>query len=350
MRHIHGGDIYRNKVELDYSVNINPLGVPEGVKEAVCSSLEQAVNYPDTECTKLREAIAELEQIDKEYIVCGNGAAELIYMACMAVKPQKALLIAPTFAEYEQALKVVDCEIEYYVLKEENEFHVRKDYLNFLQEDLDMVFICNPNNPTGHLISKVLLDEILSYCKKHNIIVVLDECFIDFVEGGEKYSMKKNMKEYPNLLLIKAFTKFFAMAGIRLGYGFTSSLSLREKMKETVQPWSVSVLAQAAGCRACLEGEYIKLTKESITKEREFLIAQLESLSKLEDGWIEKVFDSKANFVFIKAKEEIYIKLKEKGILIRDCSNYYGLKKGYYRIAVKSHEDNVRLFSEIKRI
>lgn len=344
MKHIHGGDIYRNNIILDYSANINPLGIPKKVEEAMIHSIKEAVHYPDTECNKLREAIAEMEGVKKESILCGNGAAELIYMACLALKPKKALLMAPTFAEYEQALKTVNCNIDYYLLKEEKEFQVEADYLSYLKPDIDIIFLCNPNNPTGQLFEKNLLLSILSSCKEKNIMAVIDECFIDFVENSEQYSMKEELEQNPNIFILKAFTKFFALPGIRLGYGFTSSKSFMKSLKEVVQPWSVSVIAQAAGIASCSEEEYRQASKALIQKEREFLTGELKK------GLADKVFKGNANFIFIKASKEIYNGLKEKGIFLRDCSNYYGLEEGYYRLAVKSHKDNQILIQELKNL
>lgn len=349
MTHIHGGDIYKNQVLLDYSANINPLGMPEKVIEGIRDTIGLAIHYPDIECTKLRQAIESVEDIPMENIICGNGAAELIFSICLANKPKKALLIAPTFAEYEQALKSVECMVGYYMLKEENGFKVMEDYLTFLDDDMDMVFICNPNNPTGNLIEKDLLNKIASKCKKNNITLVIDECFIDFIQEPSMYSMKEYLPKYTNMFILRAFTKFFGMPGIRLGYGFTYNESLRKRMKEVTQPWSVSTIAQTAGTLSCYEHDYIKATKMLIEEERNYLIKELKK------GLVHTVYDSRANFIFFKETESvsdgvIYEELAKKGIYIRDCSNYIGLTKGFYRIAVKSHADNVTLINEMKEI
>lgn len=364
MKHIHGGDIYRNQVILDYSANINPLGIPKKVIEGIGDTISSAIHYPDTECTKLRQAIESKEDIPMEYIICGNGAAELIFSICLANKPNKALLIAPTFAEYEQALRSVDCSIEYYMLQEESGFRVMENFLSYLTDDIDMIFICNPNNPIGNLIDKNLLSNIVSECSKKNIILILDECFIDFIEEPQKYSMKEFLPKYPNMFILKAFTKFFGMPGIRLGYGFTYNKRLLSRMKEVTQPWSVSTVAQTAGIISCYEYNYIVNTKKLIKEERNYLIEELK------EGLVHTVYDSKANFIFFKAAETINAEsmlnetildksiidgnlsdeLKKRGIYIRDCSNYIGLTKGFYRIAVKNHEDNVILINELREI
>ncbi len=344
MTHIHGGDVYRNQVVLDYSANINPLGMPEKVIEGIRETIGLAIHYPDIECTKLRQAIETKEDIPMENIICGNGAAELIFSICLGKKPKKALLIAPTFAEYEQALKSVGCMVEYYMLKEENGFRVMEDYLTYITDDINMIFICNPNNPIGNLIEKDLLSNIVRECNKKNITVIIDECFIDFIQEPLKYSMKEYLSQYPNIFILKAFTKFFGMPGIRLGYGFSYNKDLLKRMKEVTQPWSVSTIAQTAGTLSCYEYDYIKATKILINKERSFLMEELKK------GLVHTVYDSRANFIFLKGEEFLFEELAKKGIYIRDCSNYIGLTKGYYRIAVKNHLDNIKLINEWREI
>ena len=218
-KHVHGGDVYRHKDCLDFSANLNPLGTPESVKQAIIGSLDHIAQYPQVGCDLLREKIAEYEGVKKEEIVCGNGAAEVIFTLCRAVKPKKALLPAPTFAEYGQALESTDCKLEYYMLTENEGFVLGESYLDILHKGLDMAFLCNPNNPTGMLIPHRLLKRILEKCRKLGILLVVDECFLDFVKEPEEYSLKRSLSGFNNLFILKAFTKRYAMAGVRLGYG-----------------------------------------------------------------------------------------------------------------------------------
>ena len=220
--HIHGGDVYRNPGILDFSANCNPYGMPKGVKEAVIQALDKAECYPDVKCDALRKALAKEEGVTEEKIICGNGAADLIFGLVLARKPKRALLLAPTFAEYEQALASVECEIVYVPLSEEEGFVPQENFINAITEDIDMVCFCNPNNPTGILADRKYVEKILQRCKNSNAFLVLDECFIDFIENPEAYTMKAYLKNYTNFFLLKAFTKKYAMAGIRLGYGFCS--------------------------------------------------------------------------------------------------------------------------------
>ena len=181
-RKLHGGDIYRHPDVIDFSVNTNPLGAPESVKRAVQESVAKIEHYPDVRCEALREAISGFEQVNMEEILCGNGAAELFFAAVQAVRPQKALVTAPSFSEYEEALRSVGAEVEYYYLCEEDNFQIREDYVDKLSEEIDMIFLCNPNNPTGQTIDRDMLIKILDRCKKQNIVVILDECFLEFLD------------------------------------------------------------------------------------------------------------------------------------------------------------------------
>ncbi|MGN0710444.1 MAG: pyridoxal phosphate-dependent aminotransferase, partial [Anaerovoracaceae bacterium] len=299
---VHGGDIYtamekgRKKEDiLDYSANINPLGIPQGVKEAVIKALEYCDSYPDPLCRKLGRAVAEKEQVAFENLIFGNGAADLIFRLVLAVKPEKALVLAPTFAEYEKALELSGCRVVCHRLKEEEDFSLTDAVLDDMS-DIDMIFLCNPNNPTGRLIPPELLERILEKCRTEKIIAVVDECFIDFLEDPQKVTVKHLIGENPYLFILRAFTKNYAMPGLRLGYGICGNRELLEAVYETGQPWGVSLVAQEAGIQALKESEYLETARKLIFKERKRLAAGLEAL-----GY--KVYPPAANYIFFKLKE-----------------------------------------------
>ena len=343
MKHIHGGNVYQYQNCVDFSANCNPLGTPESVKNAIIESLSHINDYPQVGCAPLKEAIAQYEGVEKSEVICGNGAAELIFSLCRALKPKKALLPTPTFAEYEQALTSVGCSCSHFFLKEEQNFSMDDSFLKEIAKEFNIIFLCNPNNPTGILTKREFLVKVLEKCREHSVFLVVDECFLDFVKEPESYTLKGVLKEYPNLFLLKAFTKRYAMAGVRLGYGLTANRELLEKMESVTQPWNVSSLAQAAGLAALKEREYVKQGRETVFREQEFLKKEMKAL-----GF--QVFPSEANYIFFKGEKNLFEKCVEKGILIRDCSNYPGLKSGFFRIAVKSHEDNKTLLRVLKEI
>ena len=184
-KHIHGGNIYTYQDCLDFSANCNPLGTPESVKEAVRDSLEHLGDYPQVGYAPLKEALGEYEDMDPEHIICGNGAAELIFSLCQAVRPKRALIPVPTFAEYEQALASVGCEVEHVLLREEDTFQMQESFIDGLHRDLDMVFLCNPNNPTGILTDREFLFRVLRNCRELGILLVVYECFLYFIKEPE---------------------------------------------------------------------------------------------------------------------------------------------------------------------
>jgi threonine-phosphate decarboxylase len=336
----HGGDIYNHNIKLDFSSNVNLLGIPQGVIQAACEGVTLSNCYPDTQCHQLREAISTAEQIPMEQIICGNGAADLIFSIVLSKKPKKALIAIPTFNEYEQALQMMDCKINYYQTKEDTNFTLQEDFLQFITDKVDIIILCSPNNPTGNLIGRKLMEEILKQCEKNNVLLVVDECFMDFVQDPKAYTMKDLCNRSKNLFVLKAFTKLYAMPGLRLGYGICSDKELINRMKLSSQPWNVSIPAQMAGIAALKETEYVKQSMEVLKEERAYLINELTNLRF-------RLYESMANYIFFKAEKGLYEKCLNKGILIRDCSNYKGLEEGYYRIVIKTRQENRQLINAL---
>ncbi len=279
----HGGDWagYRAKFghdALDFSANVSPLGLPEGVALAIVNALPTADRYPDPLCRELRQKLSASENVHENQILCGNGAADLIFRLVLAKKPRRALLPAPTFAEYASALKTVGCEVEYFFLKEENDFEITEELLSALHETIDMVFLCQPNNPTGQIVTSDFLEKLLKKCRACHATPVIDECFLDFLPEHESRTAKRFLAQFPELVILKAFTKLYAMAGVRLGYVLSGDEKLLENMREAGQPWAVSSLAQAAGVAALDETEYAAHVRSLIARERPRMIASLRSL------------------------------------------------------------------------
>ena len=342
-KHKHGGDIYSQNCKVDYSANINPLGVPKGIARAVCDSASRIQNYPDTDCRELRTALALYEQVDPGQIIFGNGAAELIFALAAGLKPKKALLAVPCFAEYAAALEAAGCTVCYFRLLEEQGFVLQENYLDAITEDLDMLFLCNPNNPTGIQIPPEFLERIVKRCRECRVLMVLDECFCGFLDEPEANTMKRLLPESEYLFILNAFTKLYAMPGLRLGYGLCGSPGVLESMQRVMQPWSVSIPAQMAGLAALKEQEYVEHARRLIQREREFLINALQELGL-------KIYGSSANFIFFRGPEDLYPACSKQGYLIRDCSNYRGLEPGCFRIAVRKQEENITFVKALKKI
>lgn len=339
-KQVHGGDVYTNKGVLDFSSNVNPLGPPPSVIKAAKESINSIEHYPDVKNRALAQALSDYEEVPSSYIVFGNGAAEVIFSFVRAIDPSRALLCAPTFSEYGAALRAAGCEAVYSLIRDSS---VKEDFLDLIDPRLDAVFLCNPNNPTGFLLDKGLLERIIGKCQENKIFLLVDECFLDFVHNGKDHSVKKFLKDNDHLFILNSFTKRYAMAGLRLGYGLCSNRILLDRMEEETQPWNISLPAQAAGKAALKEKEYVEKARETVNEERAYLKEEMKKAGLY-------VYDSQANYIFFQGPEDLYERCLDKGILIRDCSNYEGLKAGYFRIAVRKREENDKLLETFREI
>lgn len=338
----HGGDRYRRPIRLDFSVNTNPFGPLPEVVEAALGSRGELDHYPDPYCRELVQAIARKEQLPEEYILCGNGAADLIDLYVRALRPRMALEAAPTFSEYRRSLTAAGCEVREVVLTRESGFVWEESLLSRLDEERpDLLVLCNPNNPTGRLISPSLLDRILSLCDERGIAVLIDECFIDLADRRE--SRTTDLARYPGLMILNAFTKSHSLAGLRLGYCMTANSRLLARMSRLSQPWNVSVPAQRAGVVAAGRSDFLIKSRAMIYVERAALSAGLEELGL-------EVLPSEVNFLLLRGPVGLDKELERRGILIRNCANYHGLSDGWYRIAVRREEENSALLNTLYTI
>ncbi|MBI5026128.1 MAG: threonine-phosphate decarboxylase [Nitrospirae bacterium] len=352
---LHGGNIYKFAEELgiderkimDFSASINPLGVSKNAKAEIRNHMKYLHNYPDPDAKKLRLQIAKHHNIEPESIICGNGSTELIYLVVRAIRPERVLIPAPTFSEYERAckasdeLRVTSCE-----LKKENNFDIDPDeFINAMvklhHSITPMAFLCNPNNPTGRLLKKDGLMKITEAAKELKCTLIIDEAFIDFCPED---SLINEVQNNPYLIVLRSMTKFYALSGLRIGYGVFPQ-HLIEILKKYKEPWTVNSLAQMAAVIALKDRIYRDETFRLIQVEKKFLE---KGFKKLGIGFS----PSDANFYLLKIDNarEIYDRLKMKGILVRDCSNFKGLDSRYIRVAVKSHKDNMTLIKELSRL
>lgn len=339
---IHGGDIYRNQVELDFSVNLNPLPIPDTVRQAVQQAVKKMDAYPDLTVSFLRQGIAEHFQLQEEQILCGNGASELFMAIVHAFRPRRILIPVPSFYGYQWAAQAVDAKVRFYPLKQESDFAMDWGILDEL-EDSNMIFLANPNNPTGSYIEDALLTEILKRCRDKKMIVVLDECFMELSAEPEMHTRIPDCHRWQNVFIVRAFTKSYAIPGIRLGYLIGGDAAALANIRRQLPEWNVSLLAQEAGKAALQEPDYLPQARQVLETERKYLTGELK-----QNGIT--VYPSQANYLLVYMEQPFYQKLLEAKILIRDCSQDRGLGEGYYRIAVKDHEDNVRLVQELTRI
>ncbi len=321
---------------IDFSSNINPTGMPSSVKSILKKRLDQMTYYPDLHSSDLLSGLKKYTGLPESNLIVGNGAIEIIYNFCNAFLSKKCILIpVPTFEEYEAATKLADCKIIYFKtmnLAENLDSFISKIPAN------GCVFVCNPNNPTGTILSKKQLTKIISTAKRKSCFVFIDECFIELVPQSNQ-SVLNLVKRYDNLFVLRSLTKSFGLAGIRIGYAGASKqiIDILQKIKI---PWSVNALAQEAGIIAIKNKLHLTKSKSIIKKESRFLKTKIADIQGFE------CHDTSTNFILIKTKQnstKLQKKLLKHKVLIRDCKNFRGLNNHYIRIAVKSHKDNLKL-------
>ena len=379
----HGGNIYKIfrekniKEILDYSSNINPYGIPESLKERITENLEILERYPDPDYVELRQKLSNLNKVNLSDIILGNGATEIIFLFMKVINPKKILIVSPTFGEYERAVKATEIsgdtvslsssngdnknienkkiEIEYFELKESDDFKLNIGNLkNELENKYDLLIICNPNNPTGKFLKLAQTEEILKECNKYDTKLFIDEAFIEFLADGMKESIINTEENKKNLFVTRAFTKFFAIPGLRLGYGMYFDKELEKKISEKKEPWSVNNFAEMAGLTVLDDAEYIEKTLKWIAEEKKYMYEKLNEISGI------KVYETEVNFITGKIDEKLFSeglnvkilreKMLEQGILIRDASNFKFLDERFFRLAIKDRASNERVIEAMKEI
>lgn len=342
----HGG-IYSIKSPksgiIDYSSNINPLGCHPGVKKYIKKQMKLLSVYPDSDSFALKKNLKWYTKVPEDQIVVGNGATEIIYNFCQAFLNKKTpvLIPIPTFSEYEVASKLQNSKITFF-----KTMNLNDSLDSFIKKipKKGCVFLCNPNNPTGILISRKKIRKILDISKKKSTLVFVDECFIEL--SDQKQSVVIDLKKYDNLFVLRSLTKSFGLAGMRIGYGLGNKklISILNKIKI---PWNVSGISQKAASASICYHDYLEKSRKIILKETEYL---RKSISKI-NGF--SCFQTNANFILIKTKIKSNIlqkKLLKKKILIRDCNSFRGLNHNFIRIAVKTHKENIKLIKALEAI
>lgn len=348
MDYKHGGNIYalENKEKIiDFSSNINPLGPPEELKETILESCNFIEQYPDPNYTDMRKKLEEIYNLPMDNFVVGNGGIQVIHNVIEFLDFTKALIVVPTFVEYEKALKRFDKAFEYYFLKEENDFLLdSKALLASDLSDIDLVILCTPNNPTGTYIEKEELINLVRSLHQLNINVLIDEAFIDFLD--EDMSMMTQVPRYNNLIITRSLTKFFAVPGLRLGFLATSNKTLVNNINQLRESWSVNIFANQLFLKLFNNLKYIEETKKFIVEESNRLYNQLDELKGL------KVYKPSVNYILFKSNKNILWKeeLLKYNILIRHCNNYVGLDEKFFRIAVKTKKQNNLLIEIMNKI
>lgn len=338
-RYEHGGQIYDAAGNagdwLDFSANINPLGLSERILRTLAENLRGVVNYPDPNAAELKRAISRRYDVSEKNLVLLNGAAEFFYLYLNAMRPARVIIPVPSFSEYERAARAAQCEVKYFVTNAEENFAIDVNRLRADITPADCVLIGRPNNPTGNLIA---LEEILQLAQVASVIV--DESFIDFidVESVRKFASEK-------ISIVQSLTKIFAIPGLRLGFAVVEE-NLARRLNFSKDVWNVNFLAQKAGVAALTDEDFLQRTRAWLAVEKKFFVEQLNNLRGV------KVFSPTVNFIIFKHEraEEILSELWREKILLRNCANFVGLDETYLRSAIRSREENLRLFNALEKI
>lgn len=335
-----------NKI-IDFSVNVNPLGLPDSLVKILQENIAFLSRYPDPESRFLCRKLAHTLGLLPEQILVGNGCSELIYLLGRFFQPVNTLIVQPTFSEYEHSILIAGGHVKHYLLSPETDFQCRLDPLIQEASKMQMLFLCNPNNPTGHLMSGY--DIIKLAVALPQSLVIVDESFLDFVEDADSYSVIKKASLYPNLIVLRSMTKIFAIPGLRLGYLVANS-DLVKHLNRVKEPWTVNYLAQIAGEHLIDLDDYIRRTRDLIRAEKTFLFNELSQFK-----WLSP-YPTDANFFLVQIKHSditagiLNEKLIHQGIYVRDCSNFVGLNGQFFRIAIKKHLENEKLIASLQEI
>lgn len=337
----HGGDIYENGIRLDFSANVNPFGMPEAAVKEGMNAVRYSGFYPDPYCTELRTALGKRDRVDPDNILCGAGITEIIYLLMSRFGIKKITILDPSFSEFAYAARICGKEVQHIVLKEEDDFRPDENIINRIDEDTGMVCFSSPSNPSGTVYSEEFIKKLIDHCHERQIMILADEAFRDCCENRIRYDLTKYLPDHPGMILLRAFTKSHAMAGLRFGYMIGADRAGIWTLRDMIQPWNVSLPAQWAAQAACDDRLYLKRFREFLREEKPYVSRNLRAL-----GF--RVFPSEANYFLFKGEAGLKEKLLEKKILIRDCSDYEGLSEGFYRIAVRKHEENEILMKTLR--
>lgn len=359
--HFHGSDL--EKIEKYFGIpkeqitgfgaNVNPLGISDKMRKGLKEHIDVVTTYPDPEYTELRKHISDYTGCRPEEVLVGNGCTELISLFIQINHPKKALIVSPTYSEYEREVRLNGGEVDYYALQESNDFQLDvEDFCNTLErEGADLCVICNPNNPTSTATAPSEMRKILSRCRELGIFVMIDETYAEFAPASTSISSVGLLSEFENFTIMRGISKFFAAPGLRLGYAMTSNLTLLQKIQEEKNPWTINSLAEVAGAYMFHDQEYINRTRDLISSERKRIYEELKTWKHV------KVYEPHANFILVRILKEgvtsydVFVHCIKRGLMLRDCSTFPGLEdETFFRFCFMMPEKNTELLECLREI
>jgi threonine-phosphate decarboxylase len=357
--HFHGSDLekieelYQIKKEdiTSFSANINPLGISDALRQSLAEHIDAIQTYPDREYKELRGAIASYCGASADQIIVGSGSTELISLLIATLAPKKALILGPTYSEYEREISLGGGHTLYYPLKETADFRMDvDDFCSQLDDSLDLIVLCNPNNPTSTAVNENEMRRILDACLAYGIFVMVDETYVEFTEAKDRISSVPLTGYYTNLAVLRGTSKFFAAPGLRLGYAVTGNRDLHRHVSEKQDPWTISSIAEIAGRIMFRDDPYIHRTHALIADERDRMFRELSAWDSV------KVYRPMANFMLVKILKEdvdadqLFDHCIRSGLMIRNCSTFPFLSNRFFRFCFMLPEDNDRLIGKLREL
>lgn len=351
---LHGGEIpkplHGKERVVDFSVSINPLGVSSRAKASLLKSIGRAAQYPEPTSGSLKKALARFCDVDPDNLLIGNGSIELIHLIPRGIAAKKVLILTPTFSEYEFAAGAGGAKTVFIQAEEKDDFRIDLDRVRSLIARVNMMFICNPNNPTGIRLSPNETADLARRCARHRTLLVLDEAFMDFTEGAGDPTLLQSIRKNKYLLILRSLTKFFALPGLRIGYA-AGHEDLIKRLSARQYPWNVNALAQVAGEEVLKDRRYMRDSVKYVARQRAILSSQLKAIKGL------KVYPASSNFIFckldqceIKSAAELNQRLIRWGLYVRNCGNFRGVSEQFFRVAVRKESENRTLVLALKEV
>ncbi len=357
--HFHGSDLekiekvygIRKEDITSFSANVNPLGISPLLRSCLIDHIDAITSYPDREYTALRRQIGAYTGASMEGILVGNGSTELISLFIQIKHPKKAMILGPTYSEYEREITLSGGSCVYFPLQEEEDFLLNTEaLLAHLTDGTDLLVICNPNNPTGTAVSQKDMRRILSVCRERGIFVIVDETYVEFAPDMDAVDSVPLTKDYDNLVVLRGVSKFFAAPGLRLGYAITGNTALLDEISRFKNPWTINSLAAAAGELMFSDETYIRQTRSLISEERERIVKELSSWDSV------KIYPSQANFLLVRIKKEgvtaddLFEHAIRRGLMIRNCATFPFLDNSYFRFCFMLPEKNTELLHCLREL
>lgn len=357
--HFHGSDLekieeiygIRREDITSFSANVNPLGISPKMRSSIVEHVDAVTSYPDREYKTLRKAIGTYASTPWENILVGNGATELISLFIQIKSPKKALILSPSYSEYEREISLAGGQTCYYFLKEENDFVLDlADFKAHLKKNIDFLVICNPNNPTSTALTQDILEEVLTECGHLGIFVMIDETYVEFAPQGKAIEAIPLTERHQNLVVLRGVSKFFASPGLRMGYAVTGNQDLLAEINTKKNPWTLNSLAVAAGELMFSDTDYIQKTKDLIASERNRIYQELSAWDSV------KPYAPSANFILVKilkkgvTADDLFDHAIRRGLMIRNCCTFPGLSNRFFRFCFMSPEKNRELLGALKEL